>query len=91
MSPEELATEVDRMKARLTELMTGKFGECRILTVKGKCFLSSLQSSPTLSFAQSASSSPISCFFTISGRLSDELRELVKTPTTEAEKRAKEE
>ena len=62
MSREEFAMEVERMKARLMELMTGKFGECRILTVKGKFFRflsrnylsffqSSVVSSHTSSFA----------------------------------------
>jgi len=60
LSREEFGVEVEKMKARVTELMTEKFGEkCRILTVKG--------------------------------RLSDVLRDLVKTPITTAGKRAKKE
>ena len=40
LSREEFGVEVEKMKARVTELMTEKFGEkCRILTVKGKFFL----------------------------------------------------
>ena len=37
LSREEYALEVEKMKDRLTELMTGKFDDdCRIMTVKGK-------------------------------------------------------
>ena len=40
MSREEFGVEAEKMRARVTELMTEKFGEkCRILTVKGKFFL----------------------------------------------------
>ena len=46
LSREEFGVEVEKMKARVTELMTEKFGEkCRILTVKGKVFLLDVHSS----------------------------------------------
>ena len=57
LSREEFGVEVEKMKARVTELMTEKFGEkCRILTVKGKVFLLDVHSS----------SQTISCCLTLS-------------------------